>query len=358
MPFGAFAFGSNSSGKLGIGRDEDVSVPTRCLWEGDWPPESPRYIASGGNHTIIVNHNGTAWAAGENGDGRCGTLLEGSVQNKFRQITLVDADGIEVKHFGLVSATWEATTFVDIGCDSVYVCGTGNKGELGLGNGVIQSHMPKKIEGFPPAGTHIVDIAACMSHTVAALSNGAAYGWGAGRKGQLGGPPGIVWNPRKIENVSFSVSTAVCGKDFTYLVSSPEDPSHLILGEDKHGIRSRAPVALPTWRRIGASWGTIYVLALDGRLWSWGRNNQRQLTPSRLPMLENIVVGSEHALAKDADGKILAWGWREHGNCGESPLRNGHVENDLNVIQAPEALSLLGAGCATSFLTDSQPTGK
>lgn len=76
-----FAFGSNGSGQLGIGHDEDVSVPTRCLFEeGQTPSEEENgtqaktisCIVAGGNHTLILYQDGSVYAAGCNEDGRCG----------------------------------------------------------------------------------------------------------------------------------------------------------------------------------------------------------------------------------------------------------------------------------------------
>ena len=109
-----YAFGSNSSGQLGIGHEEDTFIPTRCIFEDEdeyeYEEESeedikattmtttakgecenensmPIQIATGGNHTIILfnggyNHgygygNGKGeeqrvYTAGYNKDGRCG----------------------------------------------------------------------------------------------------------------------------------------------------------------------------------------------------------------------------------------------------------------------------------------------
>ena len=275
---------------------------------------------------------------------------EGGTRSKFQQVGYPDGKGGEIHHFSFVSATWEASTFVSAESGSLYTCGTGSKGELGLGDGTTDCPTPQKIKDFPPSDTRIVDIAACMSHTLVVLSNGEAYGWGAGRKGQLGEPSVTVWKPRKIGGIEFPVARAACGRDFTYLTAPPARRSHIVLGADRCGVKSQAPLPAPCWKEIAASWGTLYILANDGRVCSWGRNDHGQIPSSEMPLLENLVVGSEHVLAKDRDGSVVAWGWGEHGNCGVPVLGSGIVKDPRNMIQEPKNSSLLGAGCATSFL--------
>ena len=61
----------------------------------------------------------------------------------------------------------------------------------------------------------------------------------------------------------------------------------------------------------------------EGEVTAWGRDNYNQLggggaKPGEV-LLQNIVkaiAGSEHCLALSTEGKVLAWGWNEHGSCG------------------------------------------
>ncbi|KAI9786196.1 MAG: hypothetical protein M1839_007606 [Geoglossum umbratile] len=317
----------------------------------------PVRIAAGGNHTIVLFSSGDAFAAGENRDGRCGyDAASAPPEAGFLRIAVLVSPLLVVDKFKLCTATWEATTFVSHE-NKVYCCGIGLKGQLGLGDGVSYSTSPQRIRDFPPAGTEIIDIASCMAHTVAVLSNGDVYGWGDGRKGQLGEPAAIVWSPRKFEGIPFPAIKAACGREFTYLAGSPAHGHHTVLGLSKWGVRSSMPDSVQGWKDIGASWGSIFVLKRDNHLLSWGRDDHGQLGPASVPDLQEIAVGSEHAIGLTPEGRLVAWGWGEHGNCGPGIDADGDVKGHWNEIPLPEGepgvvtpISGIGAGCASSWV--------
>ena len=361
-----FALGSNGSGQLGIGHKEDVSVPKQVLLPEDLSPEaSIRKIVAGGNHTLLLTEAGELLWSGDSTTGACGKVAPEQTASE-PQFQRVDLAGLgEAPRVRLVAATWEASVIAcqsDSGkTDLVYTFGMGMKGELGQGELIVRTPAPSLIKDFPPAGTEVVDLVACMGHTVAVLSNGEAYGWGNGRKGQFGTPDEVVHTPRKIEGVGFPVTRAACGREFTCLFGAAERGELLVLGSDKWDIRSHAPPNIAGWQDVGASWGNIYVLKEGGTLLSWGRNDHGQFTPEALPRATKIAIGSEHALAQIEDGDVLAWGWGEHGNCG--PLTNADAaKKQGNLIASSkysppgtEILSI-GAGCATSWVSIKIPS--
>jgi protein ATS1 len=101
---------------------------------------------------------------------------------------------------------------------------------------------------------------------------------------------------------------------------------------------------------------------------SWGRDDHGQLAPAGLPAVRAIAAGSEHALAltRDSKRRLLAWGWGEHGNCGEAIDARGDVKGRWNEIPLPGRRSsgnsssggvnadvgavVIGAGCASSWV--------
>ncbi|KAJ5805024.1 hypothetical protein N7474_010911 [Penicillium riverlandense] len=159
-----FALGSNGSGQLGIGHTEDVSSPTECLFETSERHQGPSdendnitRIVAGGNHTLLLTAKGAVWAAGLNGDGRCGENItcihaqgqdlhrdgeknssstanekkiptaatkqaqaqerDGDEQEdtllRFRRVCIHDPEsGLTVEHFKHVAATWEGSLLV------------------------------------------------------------------------------------------------------------------------------------------------------------------------------------------------------------------------------------------------------
>ncbi|OIW33627.1 RCC1/BLIP-II protein [Coniochaeta ligniaria NRRL 30616] len=359
------ALGSNGSGQLGIGHKEDVSVPKQVWDSPDLASSSPiTHVAAGGNHTLLLSDSGDLFWAGDSTSGACGRVSaeQTAAKPQFHCVKLTDPSSDEPTttfKVGLVAATWEATIVTRLDPQgrntSVYTFGAGTKGELGLGELIVRTPAPSRMAGFPPEGTEVVDLAACMGHVVAVLGNGDVYGWGNGRKGQLGVPDAVVSSPRKITDVGFKVARAVCGKDFTVLVGGADEPRVLFLGSDKWGIRDSLPATAEDWRDVRASWGNVYALRGEGALESWGRNDHGQMTPPGLPRISKIAVGSEHVLALDEEGNVLTWGWGEHGNCGPK-VDDGDVKGRWNVIAFAKYLppdckvTSIGAGCATSWI--------
>mgnify|MGYP001589961215 CR=1 FL=1 len=191
-----------------------------------------------------------------------------------------------------------------------------------------------------------------MGHVVVVLDNGDVYGWGNGRKGQLGEPAEVVHEPRKVEGVGFKAVRAVCGREFTYLLGSPSSGSSSFLGADKWSVKPPSDADIRGWKDVGAGWGNIVVLKEDGKVLSWGRNDHGQLAPSDLPAVEKMAVGSEHTLALTAEGEVLAWGWGEHGNCGPGTTEGGKGNVVASGKYLPEGsgIAAVGGGCATSWI--------
>jgi protein ATS1 len=353
-----FALGSNGSGQLGINHKEDVSVPKQVTFQPDTAAEGFVKVAAGGNHTLLLGESGRVFWSGDASSGACGITSKAKA-TAFRELQLSRDGSIQNQKFGRVAATWDASFLVqedDAGrLTKLYSLGTGLKGELGLGEMLVKSPSATLVKDFAPVDVHIVDIAACMGHVVIVLSDGSAYGWGNGRKGQLGSPPEIVHSPRKINGVDFKVTRVVCGREFTCLFGEPTRGHITVLGSDNWNIRASAPELVPDWRDVGASWGNIYTLTGPGALLSWGRNDHGQLPPLGLPPIVQIAIGSEHAVALSEEGDVLAWGWGEHGNCGPQ-VENGDVKGRWNVIASSKfippgaKITGIGAGCATSWV--------
>lgn len=343
-----FALGSNGSGQLGLGHQEDVSFPTKVLFEEDISSLEPCKIVAGGNHTLILFNDGSLYAVGDNSDGRCGLGSCHERVDTFRRVS-INSGSDQITKFQDCSATWEASTLITED-GRVFCCGTGRKGELGQGKAAISSNIPQEIPDFPPQQTEVIDLAACVSHTVAVLSDGSVYGWGAGRKGQLGEPKGNVWTPRNIEPIPFKAARAVCGRDFTVIVGEQRGGSSLFLGSHKPFEISELPLTLPMWKDIGARWSGVHVLYEDGTLQSWGRDDHGQLATQDLPKLDRLAVGSEHVVARTSSGKVIAWGWGEHGNCGVFSSGTGETQDRWNVIHIDGDPQAVWAGCATSWI--------
>ncbi|KAH8781484.1 regulator of chromosome condensation 1/beta-lactamase-inhibitor protein II [Diaporthe sp. PMI_573] len=371
-----YALGSNGSGQLGIGHDQDVSIPRQVVFSPGSEPAAPIIqVTAGGNHTLLLTSEGQLFCAGDSSTGACGPARPagqdastGQQQHVAHSVALpTPAGGTTPAPVRLIAATWEASVIVQADekgrNTAVSAFGVGMKGELGQGQFIVRTPAISRIKDFPPGGdAEVVDLAACMGHVVAVLSNGEVYGWGNGRKGQLGtAVDGVADEPRRVEGVGFRVSRAVCGREFTCLFGPPESGELLVLGADKAGVRSTAPATALGWKDVGASWGGVYILKQDGELVSWGRDDHGQLAPPQLPKLSQISIGSEHAVVVTEGGDVLSWGWGEHGNCGPK-TENGDVKGRWNTVASKKYIPSgseivgVGAGCATSWISITIPS--
>ncbi|KAI9895075.1 MAG: hypothetical protein M1814_000300 [Vezdaea aestivalis] len=355
-----FALGSNGSGQLGTGLKEDHSIPTQVIFPHHSPP---RQISGGGNHTLILCEDGTVWYAGQRwvfGDDAEPRPVTGFTQltDIFPKGRIVPKEHLPGK-YKICSATWEASILVDCD-DTVNVVGKGLKGELGLGEGITTAKTMSKIDGFPPISTKVVSLDAGMRHVLLVLDNGEVWGFGEGKKGQLGAGKGTIWSPVKVwageaEANGFRAQKVVCGKDFSLIAGESGIGMFKILGSDRHGLVSTQPESLRNWIDIQASWGSIYVLLRKGILTSWGRNDYGQLSTRTATSFSTIAAGSEHAVGLTVEGQILAWGWGEHGNCGSAESDSKKADKSILPVPAqdhdftPREIAV-GAGCATTWI--------
>jgi protein ATS1 len=365
-----YGLGSNGSGQLGLGHLEDVSVPTS---HQSWASAAhalaePTAIRAGGNHTLILTADQCLYLSGAPTESEHQPLPDFS-EDPHSQSRLV------AKNVRLCSATWEASIFVQD--NNVYSYGKGDRGELGRDDAAgplveisllttstsisvsTSASTATTISSIPP---RIVDLASGVQHTVVVFDDGQVWGWGNGRKGQLGEGQGYVHRPRKVQGLDFKVVRAVCGREFTFLVGDPADGRCSVLGSDKWAIVSHAPSSVPGWRDLGASWGSVAVLLDSGEIVSWGRNDHGQLAPKNLPHISKLACGSEHSLALTKDDKVLAWGWGEHGNCGPDvdeahDVKNGWTELKMPNSEEQHLVKGIGAGCATSWIWTSPKEG-
>ncbi|KAK6524824.1 hypothetical protein TWF281_011722 [Arthrobotrys megalospora] len=361
-----FSFGSNSLGQLGICHVEDAHIPTEVF-----PPfsSSPSNInlTTGGNHTFIFSQDcNIAYSTGDNTLGQCSVASpispsndDSTSQSITTKFTLILPPSPSAQ-WEAISAGWQFSIFVSSD-NTVYACGNGPRGELGLGLSISTARSLTRIPSFPPPDATITQIVSSVEHSLALLSNGCVYGWGNGRKGQLGALGNgekYVWEPAELQldfPEGYKVEGIAAGREFSAFISS-EGEIH-VFGSDKWGvIKSKPSARIPEWKTFAAGWGAIYILTTDGKVLAWGRGTHGQLPPENLPPLEKLAVGSEHAIGIGSDGKLYAWGWGEHGNCGDLSKEQGEVvrwKHEVAIgelVEGSYQVDGIAAGCATSWV--------
>lgn len=352
-----FALGSNGSGQLGIGHQDDTATPELCKFdEEDFASTNPGdqivKIVSGGNHTLVLFESGIVFAAGSNKHREC-CLLHVSHTSTFRRVLLHGVTQVnEVMDFIDVSATWEASFLLGRdGC--VYVFGVGSKGELGIGPNVSATGdiSGTQTADFGERFPRIKQLHSAMRHTIAIDDEGGVYGWGSCRKGEIGAELArhkVMWTPERL-NVPFDYQRVVVGRNFTILLST-----HMCKGFGHRQVLEEITEneELLLKGDVDAGWSTVYTL-FEKRVEAFGGNDRGQCPSDDLPDLSKIAAGSEHCLGLAKDGRVVAWGWGEHGNCGQSTDSRGNIAGRWNVLPVPledhEEVLNIAAGCATSF---------
>ncbi|KAF2687024.1 RCC1/BLIP-II [Lentithecium fluviatile CBS 122367] len=360
MPYRLYVFGSNGEGQLGIPAQDIVNTPAIA---NSWPPqESINTVCGGDNHALILTNSGQVWGAGSNKKGQLG--LSNREQSRTEDFVKL-RDGVS-----FIAATCESSAFITNSerttnaHSTMESVGANHWGELAL---TFTAERPILDGNCAESFLHrsITDFAAGAWHYVALDFCGEVYGWGKSRLEQLGSalaPQQRITTPTQIPEASLPGAPVkvVCGKDFTYIANIYAYGSHILLGRDKFGIRSKMPANIKDWKDIGATWYAIFVLFRDGTMAAWGKDDMWKLIPEGLPPIDKIAVGSEHVLALKPDGRLISWGWGKHGNCGDltNLEREGKVKNDMvsncwNEITIPGKIKFIGAGFCTSFvLTD------
>ncbi|RPB20708.1 RCC1/BLIP-II [Terfezia boudieri ATCC MYA-4762] len=384
-----YSFGSNGHSQLSLGHTTDVSIPTLCKFHLPPPPSSPpSSIIPGANHTLLLFPTGEAYSCGLNHCGQCGFADHSHPLGAFHRLANPPPpEGItnpspESTQWGFITAGWEFTILATKDGKRVFACGTGAKGELGLGSGMLTT-VPQlrdtptpaipgttihQIPNFPPEGTYVISLASSIMHVIAVLNDGSCFGWGASRKHQLHHPktvpipvPKTTAIPRAISPFPtdpFPVAKAVCTQESTFLISSSGDRlAHLGLPTTKWKVYEQMPPSCLGYVDIQASWNGVYILKDTGKIVAWGRSDNGRFPPKGLTGVKMMAVGSEHVIAvleEDGREKLVAWGWGEHGNCGD-------VEGDRAVVPLREVeipggegkkakIRCIGAGCATSWV--------
>lgn len=198
--------------------------------------ENDRFVAvSGGrDHVVAITDRGTAMSWGRSnefgqlGHGRIGTL-------DFSRPAVVT--GLPVLYRVVAVACGESTSLALVSSGEIYTWGANNVGQLGVGDTEARSG-PVRLGGVA-AGVPFRSLAAGFQHSLGLSRSGQVYAWGNGRHGRLG--------------LGESAVAAGCGP-------SPQ-PVH----------------GLPYIRRISAGGAHSSVLDDKGRLWTTGDNRKGQL---------------------------------------------------------------------------------
>ncbi|MBI5206231.1 MAG: Ig-like domain-containing protein, partial [Candidatus Firestonebacteria bacterium] len=164
-----WGWGRNYYGQLGIGTNQDTSLPTQIGTNNNWIE-----IATGKSFTLALKSDNTLWTWGYN---EYGELGDGTTIHKNVPIQIGSDE-----NWASISASGDfATALKSDG--TRWAWGLNNYGYLGDGT-TDNSYLPKQIDsGWTKIFTGI-------NHTLALKSDGSLWGWGLNWNYQLGDTTG------------------------------------------------------------------------------------------------------------------------------------------------------------------------
>jgi len=250
--------------------------------------EHIKQIATGDNHTLFLQHDGSVWGCGENYEGELGI---GHYEN---QPTLVR---IPIEQVQRIIAGGQQSLFIKKD-GSVWGCGENYEGQLGLGCRIQTPSTPVRL----PID-QVQDFSAGGGHSLFLKPDGSVWGCGCNGRGQLG-----------IDYMDVDVQYT--------LVRLPIDQVQQISAGDNHTL----------------------FLKMDGSVWGFGSNDAAQLgidstvdksyTPVRIPIdqVQQIIAKGACSLFIKIDGSV--WG------CGDNMFSQLGMEQDMTTQSPPAYMSI------------------
>lgn len=234
---------------------------------------------------------------------------------------------------------------------------------------------------------NVVAVAGGGMHSLAALSDGSVWAWGANNSGQVG--PGIpvsanssTSTPVQVTGLPSNAIAVATGEYFSLALTASGvvyawgDDSYGELGPSvtpSSSSYSQSPVqvtGLPAGIvAIAARGGNGLALASDGSVWAWGADGSGQLGSSVATMcgsypcsamplqvaglsgITSIASGGAYNLALTQGGTVYAWGDNSNGNLGDgsttssaSPVQVSGLTNITVIAAGTHDLALTGSG--------------
>ena len=340
-----YSFGRNSEGQLGLGHNNDVSLPTPI-------PNLPKItkLSCGYNFTICVDCEGFMWSFGENNSGQLGTgnTTNFNVPQKLLDLPPVLSVDCGNEHTLIITAD-----------SNLWSCGRNSSGQLCHGDDEHRS-KPQKT-----AFSNILKISAGSSHSLFQNNKGEIFSCGINEHGQcgLGHFNFNQSTPSLIPNLPSNIVHFVCGGDFSLFLDCEgnvysvgrnysgqlglghiaQNYSELGFGQNyynTHQNELKKIPNIPPIKIISCGRSSSYLIDFEGNLWTFGSNSYGELghgdsteknTPKMINTLKDIQQISYgclryNFLAKNSQNQIFVAG---NNACGQ--LGTGDKESEISI---------------------------
>jgi alpha-tubulin suppressor-like RCC1 family protein len=268
-----WAWGANTSGRLGDNTTVAKSSPVSVVGGfSDWVQ-----LSAGSNHSLGVRANGTAWAWGNNVNGRLG---DNTTTTRSSPVSVVGG----FLNWVQLSAGFSHSLGLRAN-GSAWAWGYNGNGRLG-DNTTTSRSSPVSVVGDI---TDWTQLSAGTSHSLGVRANGSAWAWGLNTNGRLG--------------------------DNT--VTSRRSPVSVVGG-------------FTDWVQLSGGREHSLGLRANGIAYAWGSNSSGRLgdgtTTARSSPVSviggfsdwaQLSAGGYHSLGVRANGSAWAWGLNTFGRLGD-----------------------------------------
>ncbi len=353
------AWGSNTSGQLGIGSFTNSLVPVAVITTGTaLVGKTVAGVFAGGSHSLVLCSDGTTAAWGGNLNGQLGN-------DSTTQSTTATA----VATLGTPLSGKTLATLSGGGSHSLALCSDGTTAAWGystsgqIGNSMLYAPtlVAMSATGSAILGKTLFSLCTGGAYSLALCSDGSVAAWGYNINGQLGNGTTIT----SYVPTGVTMNGALAGKTVVALAAGSShslalcsDGTVAAWGYNGNGqlgnnstTQSTVPVAVTTTGTalagktvVAIAAGSTHSLALcsDGTVAAWGYNGNGQLgnnsiTQSTVPVFVTmtgvlsgktvtaIAAGNAHSLAMCSDGTVAAWGYNGYGQLGNNSFTNSSV---------------------------------
>ena len=346
-----YACGQNENGELGINNTTNQYSPTPITF---FPTNGKTidYIQAGENHTIFVCNDKSVYGCGQNYNGQIG---DGSIINIITP-TLFTISNNTISSIALGGDNHTLYLCTD---GSLYSFGNNQYGELGLGNTNTVSEVTQNTY-FANNSKTVTKIAAHRNNgsSIFLCSDGTVYSCGQGNNGQLGLDNNYNYDsPTQITAFSnIIISDIICGEYHTIFLDSSKNVytcgyyANGQLGLGNLGsidyVATHAQITdLSNIDSIGAGHYHTLFLCSNGSVYACGSNGYGQLgtgnfgndvfTPILITDLSNIIqvsCGENYSLFLCSDGTVYGCGQNGNGQMGLGDTTDAYALTQINEL--------------------------